>query len=44
MDAYVYVKQSKAMQDNQAVYFDIHKHFCGPDHVARQAADAEGKL
>ena len=26
------------------MFFDIHKHFLGPDHVARQAIDAEGKL
>ena len=38
MVAYVYVKQSKATQNDQAVFFDIH------NHVARQAADAEEKL
>ena len=32
------------MQDSQAVFFDVHKHFLGPDHVARKTADAEGKL
>ena len=32
------------MQDGQSVFFDIHKHFLDPDHVARQAAYAEGKL
>ena len=26
------------------MFFDILKHFLGPDHVARQAIDAEGKL
>ena len=26
------------------MFFDIHKQFLGPDHVARRAADAEGKL
>ena len=44
MDAYVYVKQRKGMHDSQAVCFDIHKQFLRPDHVARQAAEAEGKL
>ena len=44
MDTYVYVKQRKAMQDGQVVYFNIHKHFLGPNHVARQAADADRKL
>ena len=43
-DAYVYVKQRKGMQDSQAVYFDIHKQFLDPDHVARQSTDAERKL
>ena len=43
-NTYVYVKQRKAMQDGQAVYFDGHKHFLGPDHVARQVAEAKGKL
>ena len=44
MDANVYVKQRKTTQDSQAVYFDIHKWFLGPDHVARQATNAERKL
>ena len=44
MDAYVYMKQRKAMQDSLAVYFKVHKHFLGPDPVARKAEDAEGKL
>ena len=44
MDAFVYVKQRRGMQDGQAVFFNIHKHFLGPDHVARHAADAKGKL
>ena len=26
------------------MFFDIHKCFLGPDHVARQAIDAKGKL
>ena len=26
------------------MFFDVHKHFLGPYHVAREAADAEGKL
>ena len=29
------------MQESQAVFFDIHKPFLGPDHVPRQATDAE---
>ena len=41
MDAYVYVKQRKEMQDSQAVFFDIHKLFLDPNHVARQATKAE---
>ena len=44
MDTYVYVKQRKGIQDGQAVFFNIHKHFLGPEHVARQAAEAEEKL
>ena len=44
MNAYIYVKQRKAMQDGQAVNFDIHKNSLGPDHLARQATEAEGKL
>ena len=43
MDAYIYVKHRKAMQDRQAVYFDTHKHFLSPNHVVKQATDAEGK-
>ena len=41
-DAFVYVKQRKSIQDGQAVFFDIHKHFLSIDHVAKQATDAEG--
>ena len=44
MGALVYVKQRRGMQVSQAVFFDVHKHFLCPDHVARHAADAEGKL
>ena len=44
MDAYVYVKQQKHLQDGQSVFFNVHKCFICPDHVARQAADAERKL
>ena len=44
MGAYVYVKQRKAMQDGQAVYFKVHKYFICPDHFARQAIEAGGKL
>ena len=32
------------MKDSQAVLFDIHKWFLGPDHVARQATEAKRKL
>ena len=44
MDTFVYVKQRRGMQDGQAVLFDVQKHCLDPDHVARQATDAEGKL
>ena len=44
MIAYIYVKQRKAIQDIQAVYFDVQKHFLCPDHMARQATEVEGKL
>ena len=44
MDTFFYVKQTRGMQDGQAVFFNIHKHFLCPDHVARQAIEAEGKL
>ena len=43
-DAYVYVKQRKGIQDDQAVFFDVNKHFLGPEHVVRQATKAKGKL
>ena len=39
MDALVYVKQIRGMQDGQAVFFDIHKYFIS----ARPAADVEQK-
>ena len=38
------MKQRKGTQDGQAVFFDIHKHFLGPYHVARQVTEAERKL
>ena len=44
IDAYDYVRQKKGMQDGQAVFFSIHKQYLGPDHVAKQAAEAEIKL
>ena len=44
MDEYIYMKQRKNMQDSEAVLFDICKYFLYPDHVARQASDAERKL
>ena len=44
MDTYVYTKQRKATQDGKAMYFTVHKHFLGLEHVARQTAEAEGKL
>ena len=43
INKYVYVKHRKSMQDSWAVFFNVHKHFLGPDHVAKQAADAERK-
>ena len=44
MDAYVYMKQRKGMQDGQALFFDAHKQFLSPDHVARQAVEVGKKL
>ena len=44
MDAYIYVKQKKSMQDGQAVFFDIRKQFLDTYHVTRQATDTERKL
>ena len=44
IDAYIYMKQRKAMQDGHAMYFKVHKHFLGTDHMARQATEAKGKL
>ena len=44
MYACVYMKQRRGIQDGQAVFFDIQKPFLGPDHVARQAPEAETKL
>ena len=44
IDAYVYVKQRKSMQDGKAMFFDIHKQYLGSDNVARQAAEAEEML
>ena len=44
MDTFVYVKQRRYMQESWVAFFDIHKCFFGLDHVARQAADVEGKL
>ena len=38
------MKQRKSIQDGWAVYFDIHKWFVDPDHVAKQATEAERKL
>ena len=32
------------MQDGQVVYFDVQNGFLGPDHVAKQATEAEKKL
>ena len=43
-DAYIYMKQRKGKQDSQAMFFDIDKQFLSPDHVARQATEAERKL
>ena len=44
MNAHVYVKWRKFMQDSWAVFFDIHEQLLGPDHVARQTSKAERKL
>ena len=44
MDAYVYMKQRKDLQDCQVVYFNVHRWFFGPDHVASYATEAERKL
>ena len=44
IDTNVYVKQIKGTQKGQAVFFDIHNQFLGPNHVARQATETEGKL
>ena len=44
IDTYVYMKQRRSTQDGQAVYFNIHKRFFNPDHVAREAAEVEKKL
>ena len=35
MDAGVYMKQRKSVQDCSTVIFDIHNWFCYPDHVDR---------
>ena len=43
MDAYVYSKQRKSMQDGQTVFFNINKEFLNPDNVVRQATDGEKK-
>ena len=29
-DSYIYMKQRKSKQGDQAVYFNVHKHFVGP--------------
>ena len=42
-NTYVYVKQRKSMEDCQAVLFNIHNQYLGPDHVARQTEEAEAK-
>ena len=39
MDDYVYAKQRKATQEDQAVYSNILKFFLCTDHMARQAAE-----
>ena len=44
MDANIYAKQRKGMQERQAVFFNFHKWFLGLDPVARQATEAEEKL
>ena len=42
MDAFVYVKQRRGTKDGCTVFFDVHKHFLGLVHQARQAPDVEG--
>ena len=32
------------MQDGHASFFNIHRQFLGPDHMAREAAEAVRKL
>ena len=44
MHAYVNKKQRNSMQDGNTVYFNIHKQFLGPNHVVRQAVEAERNL
>ena len=39
-DACVNVKQRKSTQNGREVYIDIQKHLLGPNHAARQVADA----
>ena len=39
-----HVKQTRVMQDGPVVFFNIHNHFVDPDHIAKQAAEAEGKM
>ena len=43
-DTYILMMQKKGMQDNQAVYFNAHKHPLGPDYMTRQTTEAERKL
>ena len=38
------MKQRKSIWDGQAVFFDVHKQFLGPDHMIRQEAKTEKKL
>ena len=39
----IYAKQRISTQDGHLVFFDIHQHFLGPNHVTRQATDAENR-
>ena len=43
-DAFVYMKQKKSMQHGGAVFFDVHRQYLRPDHVASHATEAERKL
>ena len=43
-DVYVCLKQRKRSKDGRSVFINIQKWFFDPDHVIRQATEAERKL